>query len=172
MNESLEDAIKEAYAIAPAGKSVIHTLEIKQDGVQPTIYIAQSRRPITAIDENSISHDFEAVGFQFTLPPVNEDGFQSLNIAIDNVGRRVNDFIEAAKASEPVVGPPVPVEIIYRPYLSDDLSAPQMNPPLVLYLKEVSVTATQVNCRATFMDLVNKPFPNERYTRERFPTLG
>lgn len=166
MNTALQDAIKEAFAIAPASKVIIHTLEIRQDGVQAPVYLAQARRSVTATDENGHVKVFEPSGFQFALPPSNEDGFQSLNIAIDNIGRRVSDFLDAAKAQQ------TPVEVVYRPFLSDDLSTPQMIPPLVLYLKDVVVGEIQVTGKATFMDVVNKKFPLELYTRQRFPSLG
>lgn len=166
MNPSLSDAIKEAFATVPSNQVILHTLEIRQEGVQDTIYLVQSHQYIEAIDEIGHTHIFEPGGFQFTLPPSTEEGFQSLNVAIDNVGRRVTDFLEAAKSQK------VPVQMIYRPYLSTDLSEPQMDPPLKFYLKDIKVTAFQVTGRATFMDIVNKKFPSILYTREKFPTLG
>ncbi len=166
MNASLQDAIKEAFAIAPSSKVVIHTLEIRQTGVQTPIYISQTQTGINAFDENGVEHTFVACGFQFTLPPSGEDGFKSLNVAIDNVNRIASDFVEIARSQK------VPVEIIYRPYLSDDLTTPQMNPPLVLYLKDVQITSLQVTGKCTFMDLVNKKFPSTLYQRVKFPSLG
>lgn len=166
MNAALSEAIKEAFAVAPSNVVTYHTLEIRQTGVQNPIYLVQSRREIEAWDEDGNVRIFEPSGFQFTLPPSNEEGFQSLNVAVDNVGQRVTSFIKTAQSER------VPVEMIYRPYLSSDLSEPQMNPPLVLYLKDVQVTAFQVTGRATFMDIVNKKFPSELYIRDRFPTLG
>ena len=166
MNTSLQDALKEAIAIAPSSKTIIHTLEIRQTGVQASYYLSQTRTGINAFDENGVEHTFLASGFQFTLPPSDEDGFKSLNVAIDNVNRLASDFVETAKDSV------VPVEIVYRPYVSDDLSGPQMIPPLILYLKDVQITTFQVTGRCTFLDLVNKPFPSELYQRERFPSLG
>jgi len=165
MNPSLQDAIKEAFTLAPASKVILNTLEVRQEGQDP-IYLVQARRSIVATDENGAEHTFEPVGFQFSLPPSNEEGFQSLNIAIDNVGRRVTDFITTA------LGVAQPIKVIYRPYVSDDLTEPQMDPPLVLFLKDVRITAVQVTGRATFMDVVNKKFPAELYTRTRFPSLG
>jgi hypothetical protein len=162
---SLEAAIKEAYASAPTSKVIFHTLEIRQDGVQDAVYIVQSARSVVARDELGVVRTFEPVGFQFSLPPANEEGFRDLNIAIDNVGQRLTDYIAKAKGSD------VPVKIFYRPYLSDDLTKPQMNPPLVLWLRDVQVTTAQVVGRATFMDIVNAKFPLELYTRDRFPAL-
>jgi hypothetical protein len=166
MNDSLEAAIKEAYVLAPAGKHIIHTLEIRQTGVQDTVYLAQSRVAVVALDEDGNSRTFEPSGFQFSLPPVTEEGFPTLSVAIDNIDRRVTDFINTAKTSE------VPVELWYRPYLSDDLTGPQMDPPVVMYLQDVNIAVHQVTGRATFVDLVNKKFPSIIYDRTRFPTLG
>lgn len=167
MNDAFSEAIQEAYACAPADNVAIDTLEIRQDGVQDPVFIAQTRRSFIAMDENGVERSFIPTGFQFSLPPSNEEGFKSLNISIDNIDERVTDFIEIAKSE------PVPIKVIYRPYLLSDLSRPQMNPPLVLTLKEVQLTSPyQVTARATFMDLVNKAFGDERYTRDRFPGLG
>lgn len=164
-NPALSEAIKEAYAIAPSNKVILDTLEIRQTGVQSPIFIVRSLNPIVATDENGHDHTFQAVGFQFSLPSETEDGFKSLSISIDNVGRTVRDFIDTAKSER------ITVEMLYRPYLSDDLSQPQMIPPLLLYLKDIQVTPQQVTGRATFMDLINKKFPLEIYSRERFPAL-
>ena len=170
MNTSLQDAIKEAYALAPSDKVIYDTLEIRQGDdsseVQDPIFIVRSARGIAAVDENGVPHEFLPMAFQFTLPPSSEEGFTSLGIAIDNIGRAVSDFIEIAKSIE------VPVKVIYRPYLSTDLSTPQMIPPLVLFLKDIQVTSEQVTARATFMDVINKKFPVELYVRSRFPALG
>lgn len=166
MNTSLSEALKEAFAVCPTDKTVIHTLEIRQTGVQDPVLISQTRTGVTAFDENGVEKTFIAGGFQFTLPPSDEDGFKSLTVAVDNVNRVASDFIDTARQSI------VPVEVVYRPYLSDDLSGPAMNPPLILYLKDVQVTTFQVTGKCTFMDLVNKKFPSDLYLRSRFPSLG
>lgn len=163
---SYTEALKEAYAIAPASKAVLHTLEIRQEGVQDPVYIVKARRAWAALDENGDSLTFLPVNFDFTLPAATEDGFQSLNLTVDNINRRASDFAEIAKSVE------VPVVVVYRPYLSDDPTGPQMVPPLELFLEDIQITELTVTGRATFMDIVNKKFPSEIYTRERFPSLG
>ena len=165
-NPSLSEAIKEAYASCPTGKVVFDTLEIRQTGVQSPIYLVKSQTPLTADDEDGNERTFLPSGFAFSLPPENEEGFRSINVAIDNIGRAVSDFVELAKSEK------VPVELIYRPYVSDILTAPAMIPPLVLYLKDIQVNSVQVTGRATFFDIINKKFPSELYTRARFPALG
>lgn len=166
MNDTLSDAIREAYASAPAGVVVYHTLEIKQDGVQDSIYLVQGRQPIEASDEEGYVRTFSPSSFQFTLPPSDGEGLQALTVTIDNVNRAASDFLKAAMESQVVV------ELVYRPYLSTDLTNAAMSPPLRLTLKDASISTTQVVGRATFMDLVNRKFPSELYTRARFPTIG
>lgn len=166
MNEALTEALKEAYALAPADKVILHTLEIRQDGVQQSLRIVQGMTGITATDENDETHSWQPVGFRMALPPSNEEGFQSLSLSIDNIDRQVTDFITVAKSEM------VPIVVKYRPFLLDDLTRPQMNPPVVLYLRDIQISAMQVTAKATFMDIINKKFPSELYTRDRFPTLG
>jgi hypothetical protein len=127
--------------------------------------LVQNRKGITATDEDGNARNWQPAGFQFALPPSNEEGFRSLSISIDNIDRRVTDFIQDALTS------PIPIEIIYRPFLSTDLTKPQMKTPLVLYLTDVAIVKGQVTGTATFMDVVNKKFPSELYTRDRFPAL-
>lgn len=164
-NPSLEDALKEAYASAPSNQVILDTLEIRQVGVQETIFIVKAPVQLVALDEDGVQRVFQPMGFQMSLPEESEEGFRSLNIAVDNIDRRIGDFVQAAKSDSTAV------EVIYRPYLSDDLSAPQMNPPLRLFLKEIQITDFQVTGKATFMDLVNQKFPSELYHRMRFPSL-
>lgn len=165
-NTALSDAIKEAYASCPTSKIFYETLEIRQTGVQGPIYLVKSKEPLAAKDENGNNIIFQPSGFQLSLPPENEEGFRSLNIAIDNIGREISDFVELARSEKQEV------EVIYRPYVSDNLNVPAMIPPLVLYLKDIQMNVFQVTGRATFFDIINRRFPSELYTRARFPSLG
>jgi hypothetical protein len=66
---------------------------------------------------------------------------------------------------------PAPVEIYYRPYLSTDLETPLMEPPLRLFLRDVTVSESQVSGRAVPVDFLNLKFPTQLYDSERFPPL-
>jgi len=166
MNDAFQDALKEAFAIAPSNVVILDTLELIQEGVQDPVRLVRSPVGITAIDENGFAKDYEPAGFQLSLPESNDQGVAPLGIAIDNIGRRVSDWINRAKSQM------VPVQCIYRPYLNTDLFSPQMNPPLLMTLQDIVVTDYQVTGKAIFMDIVNKKFPNQLYTRARFPSLG
>lgn len=163
---SIEDALKEAYASAPSNVAILETLEISHPDIEDTIYIVKNREDLTFTLEDDSEHLFEGVAFRMTLPATGENGLQDLNISIDNVDRRISDFLETVKQSKE------PVMVKYRPYLSTDLTAPQMIPPLTLSLKGASIGTLEVESKASFADIINKKFPNDYYTRKRFPSLG
>lgn len=164
MNSALSAAIREAYAIAPTGKAVLETLELRLQG-RDSLFIYRGVEPLDMRLESGEWATFEPVPFQFRLPKSSETGSQALDITMDNVDARVSDFVTEARGSL------APVEVIYRPYLSDDLTGPQMDPPLVLYLKGATITASSAAGQASFIDIVNKRFPNDYYTGDRFPGL-
>jgi len=165
-NESLTDALKEAYALAPTEVVILHTIQISHPALSPNLFLVQDLVPNDFTLEDLSVETFEPVGFRFELPKVGDPGLQELSLAIDNTDRRITDFINTIK------GQTGETEVRYRPYLSTDLTTPQMSPPLLLFLKEISITAIEVQGRATFADIVNKRFPSEWYTRDRFPSLG
>jgi hypothetical protein len=164
---SWKDAIKEAYASAPKGVVIYETIQIHHESFSPDFFLVDQRGdkslPLAEGEEPIV---FTASGFRFTLPPTGENGTQDLRIAIDNVDRRISDFIKQ------VVGTNTPVVVTYRPYLSNDLTKPQLDPPLQLNLRDLKITTLQVSGRASYADILNMPFPNEYYTRTRFPSLG
>lgn len=164
-NPALSAALQEAFALAPSARVVLDTIEVRQADVQPPVYLVRAAREIQARLETGETPTFQPVGFRLTLPAENTEGVRVLTVTFDNVGRELLEFVRTAKES------PVPVEMVYRPYLSDDLFTPQMNPPLQMYLRDIQITPKTLTGRATFMDLMNLRFPNELYTRDRFPFL-
>lgn len=167
-NAALTAALKEAYARAPSNVVYLNTLEIAHPSVASK-YIVRDRKDWNlTLEGGGGVKTFKACPFRFSLPASGDNGIQNLNIAIDNVDREISDFINTVKESVN------PVSVIYRPYLSTDTTTPQMNPPLVLTLGNIVITAVQITGRASFADIINKPFPHpsEIYTRERFPSLG
>jgi len=130
------------------------------------IYIIQARQPYELTLENGESKVFEPVAFRFTLPGQDDQGLQDLNITIDNVDKRIGDWVEAASAYD------APALVRYRPYLSTDLTTPQMDPPLTLTLSDIKRTSFEVSGRASVADIVNLKFLRLLYLRSRFPSLG
>lgn len=167
MNDTLLEALKEAYALAPAGVVYLETLTIAHPAIPgETVYLVKDMQGHTFTLEDASEHDFEPAGFRVSLPPSGDNGLQELSIGIDNVDQRISDFLNKAKDYQ------VPVTLTYRPYLSTDLTTPQMDPPLVLNLTDIVVTDVEVTGRATFADIINKSFPSVMYTRKHFPGLA
>ena len=163
MNPNLHPALIEAYAVAPASVAQIHTLVIYHSSMNEKLYLVQGfmNRSIKVDGE---FQNFRACAFDFTLPSTTDGGLQELNVTIDNSNNRVSDFCEAAMDF------PAPVEIYYRPYLSNDLATSLMEPPLRLFLKNVTVSESQCSGRATQVDFNNLKFPTEIYD-SNFPPL-
>jgi len=162
----MTEALKEAYASAPTNVRTYETIQISSDVIEEPIYLVQDSKELVATLETSEEVTFLPIWFNFNLPNAGENGRQDLSISIDNVNRQVSDFINLAKDSAS------PIIITYRPFLSSDLSQPQLDPPLSLTLQDVVITLMTVQGRAIFSDVINKKWPTEYYTRSRFPTLG
>lgn len=166
MNTALTEAIKEAYASAPAGVVYLETLQIHHPLVAEDKFLVQDRTDKVMTLEDASVHTFRACAFRMSLPASGDNGLQELSIAIDNVDQEISDFIDAVKDSL------VPVTVTYRPYLSTDLTTPQMDPPLVLSLTDITVSTIEVTGRASFADIINRKFPTDFYSRSRFPGLA
>lgn len=166
MNTALTEALKEAYALAPANVAVLDTLEISHHSIAEPIYLVRNNVDLVLTLEDDTTHTFTAAAFKVTLPKKSDEGVQDLDLKICNVDRRVSDFMEQASNFQ------TKVVCKYRPYLSTDLTQPQYDPPLLLALSDITATIYEVSARASFADLVNRKFPNEIYSRLTFPSLG
>ncbi|EOM3414107.1 DUF1833 family protein, partial [Escherichia coli] len=64
----------------------------------------------------------------------------------------------------------ISASIIYRHYLSSDLSAPA-SPPYTLSIKSGHWTAMQVQITAGYLNVLDLAWPRYRYTLNNFPAL-
>ncbi|MCX5592020.1 DUF1833 family protein [Alcaligenes endophyticus] len=174
---TFEQALAEAYASAPTDVVTFDTLEVRHSafrddaGHPMAIRIVIGYEDISArLEGDAPLHagqyvDFIAGAFRFKLPGFEEGRVPQLQITIDGVNREVVGHIEAA------INEPEPIYITYRPYLSSDLSKPQMNPPITMELSRVTVTGASVSGTASLSNVHNWAFPFEKYTAKRFPGL-
>lgn len=132
----------------------------------PPVYLVRDRVSRDFTLEDGVTVRFEPCAFRLALPSTGIEGLQSIRVAIDNVDQRITKFLNMVKGIE------YPVEMVYRPYLLSDTTKPQLNPPLRLTLTDIEVTAFEVTAAARFADVVNSRFLTQRYTRERFRSLG
>ncbi len=170
-DSSLSAAIKEAYATAPAGQVILHTLEFRHPSFSTPIRVVRDYQDLSAKLESSAPVDastyvtFIAMAFDITLPEVQTSAVPEIVITLDNVSQDIEANLALAVAS------PYSIDVTYRPYLNVDLTTPQMNPPLTMSLTQVDATDYQVTARATFGDLSNRQFPGQNYTADRFGGL-
>jgi hypothetical protein len=175
---SLQAAIVEAYACAPADQVIVDTLQLTHPALQYTdiavnsggewhVFLAQAFKDYTFTLEDDTEQLFNKCAFRFQRPSKDRSGVQELTIAIDNTDERMSTFLDRARKdfNEPIV-------LRYRPYLEADPTQPQMIPPLLLHIRDASITPVEIQCTASFADIVNKKFPNDLYTRQRFLGLG
>lgn len=169
--DNLTAAIQEAYATSRTDVFYLDTLEITHPNLEAALYIVNDRidhflrlEP-QGLDAAGAVVQFLPVGFRMQLPASGENGVQDLQLAVDNVNR------EPVALIKKVLGSAVPVQIVYRPYLSNNAEGPQMTPPLTLYLTDCVITATEVTATATYADVLNRVFLSESYAKRRFPSL-
>jgi hypothetical protein len=175
---SLSDAIREAYASAPSDVVILHTLELRhpdfknESGVTTAIRVVRDQQDLFARLEASAPLNpsetvrFVAMGFDLDLPPVDIAPVPEVVLTLDNVSREIVKHLDAASESE------ASIEVTYRPYLSNDVEGPQMDPPITLVLTEVEADVMRVTARARMVDIGNKAFPGRLYTSTEFPGLA
>lgn len=170
-NAALSDAIKEAYAVAPQGVVLLDTLEFRHASFTAPLRVVRNTVDIVATLESDAPENggeavtFTRFAFDFTLPEVSDGAAPELVIAIDNVNRLIVESLELAVASTDAL------YVTYRPYLSTDLTAPQMDPPLTMTVHHIEADVFRVTARCGFGDILNRAFPREDYTAARFPGL-
>jgi hypothetical protein len=175
---SYSQAIAEAYASAPETVVIYDTLEFRhptfvdETGAIVAVRVVNDHVKLVAGIEAGAPADaerfvqFQPVRFGFRRP-TESDSAQTpeVEITVSNVSRILMRYLDLAKESR------IPIEVTYRPYLSNDLTAPHMQPPLTLTLRSVSADVTTVTARAGFGDLGNRRFPRVDYTSSKFPGL-
>ena len=152
--EDLKDRIVEAI------------LNIETQEGTPPIYLVNDTVSLTALDENGVSREYLTRAFAIGVSGEGTTGVRAINLTIDNSDLEVSRYLANAIKKN------LPIEVVYRLYLSNDSSQPQNDPPLRIFLSSVEVAGTTVSGELTWFDLSNAPFPNAYYTRDKFPTIG
>lgn len=162
---TLSEAIKEAYASAPADVVIYHTLEINHPAFSEPIYVVRDFQDLNANLEDGTPVTFLRFAFNLVKPEVSATGVPQCTVEIDNVSRDILANVQLAMGSTSLI------TMTYREYISTDLTGPQNDPPMTMVLSNITADVFKVRATASFGDLNNKRFPNEEYTAERFPGL-
>ena len=170
-NSNLSAAISEAYASAPSDTAILNTLEIYHPDFTAPIRVVRDNADLTATLEATAPNDpsaevlFTACPFKFTMASADGQSSPAMTIEIDNTGRTLMDAIESITESLE------PMRVIYRPYLSTDLSMPQFDPPLRLIFDGLKADISKVSGKAHFCNLANITFPRKTYNVSDFPDI-
>jgi Domain of unknown function (DUF1833) len=170
-DSTLTQAIMEAYASAPANVVIYHTLELYHPSFTVPIRVVRDYADLTATLEASAPRNpntavtFIAFNFDFSKPEVTPSGLPQITITMDNVDRSIVANIELAMSSTELV------TIIYREFISTNLSVPQNDPPLVMTIMAITADVFKVTATAGFPNLMNKRFPTQEYSAEVFTGL-
>lgn len=172
INMTLTDAIKEAYASCPSDVAVIDTVEIYHPDWASIIRLVRDKENLTATLEESAHNNpgasvvFTAMDFTLNQPRIGE-GRQELELTVDNASLLLIPLLESHDLSSLDEA-----RVIYRPYLSTDLTGPHMNPPLNLSIISVSANMHSVTLRCGYANFANLRFPRQVYTVDDFPGLA
>jgi len=163
---TLSEKLKEYYA--SGGEDVsLSTLEFRHSSWDENIYIVRDWEDLEAnLEGNGPLTTFRKYSFSIKGPEKDTQGRRYIEIAVDNVSREFITLIEKAVLE----GNQTPITVIYREYLESDKTGPQNDPPLVLYLSDISVNMLKVTGRAEIASLINRRFPRVVYD-ERFRGL-
>jgi len=158
--------LKRIYASAPFDARYVETLELSHPRFPRTYYLANDVIAWTFLLESGAPQAFERVPFHIIQPAQDGRGQQDMELQIDNIGREAMEAIELAAAN-----PEIPITAIFRVYLDRPDTMPQNDPPLILSLQAIVVTADAISGTATRADVLNRPFPSQVYNIDLFPGL-
>ena len=122
----------------------------------------------TAARDAGTMQTFTAYSFDVVPPDQSAQSLPQCQIEIDNASREILAQIDAA------IFETDPITVIYRAYLSGDLtSGPENDPPLEMTMTITQISATPLRIRATagFANLLDKRFPALDYELETFSGL-
>lgn len=177
-DSTLSEALKEAYASAPSDVILLHTLELRH----PSFVDSEGNPTAIRVVRDNVNHtctleetaplnageavEFVAMAFDLCLPPVEAIPVPEITLTLDNVSTEIIKYLDQAVETQDMI------EMTYRPYLSDDLTCPQMNPPITLVITNIKADITKITAIARMMDIGNKSFPAENYTVKKYPGLS
>lgn len=155
--------ISTVYASAPSDVVIIPMFEFECAGFDP-IRLCDSFRDYTVMDENGVEKTFTASGFTHREPKINTSGQQFLKFGIANVTGDAQMAIDSALENNQEI------DVTFRVYISDDLTAPAKR-PYKMKLRSGTFDGAVLNIDAGYFDLLNYAWPRNRYTAQVAPGL-
>ena len=169
---TLSDAIREAYAAAPASEVVLYTLEFRNSSFTTPIRVILDNPNTDAYLEAGAPENpgeevtFIGLHFEVTRPEMGDNGAPEMTIVLDNVSPEIEEQMSAAIFSQAVIA------VTLRLYLASDLSGPQNDPPIHMEVKSCRADDYKVTATCSFGNLTNTRFPSEIYKLANYPSLA
>lgn len=165
-------AIREAWASATAGETIVRTLEFHHPAFSAPARVACSLRDLTATLEAGAPVDaglpvtFVGLPFRFSLPDQTDSGAPpAVTLEIDNASLYIARLLEQARGREQLL-------VMHRDYLRSDTTAPHVLPVLRTWMQLVRLKPDIATGTLAVTFLTNLRFPVNLFTRERFPALA
>lgn len=140
-------------------------LNIKTVLGKDPIYLVNDGYQFDAKTENELDVSYLPRAFEIGVSVEGTTGVRTINLTVDNTDLQVSKYLASA------INNNLPIEVVYRLYLSSDPVYPQNNPPLRVFLSNVEVSGNTVAGELTWIDLSNAAFPNAYYSNDNFPSL-
>jgi hypothetical protein len=163
----------EAQASAEPDQVTLDTLEFWHPNLSGPIRVVNDTVNLTATLEVDAPRnagaavEFIAAPFQVTLPKQdNTSAAPQLEVTVDNIGQELMTVLRQAVQSHESI------TVIYRPYVSSDLTAPSIDPPIEMVVDDVPSDIYQVRARCSLGDPRARKFPRVEYTPLEFLGLA
>ena len=156
---TLSTAYRAACASGDPSVVILDTVELYHPDWPSIIRLVADRTDLTATLEATAPNNpgasvlFTAFPMQVDMPRTG-DGPQDGSVVISNATRLVMAILEAADLSDAV-----PIRVIWRPYVSTDLTGPGINPPLRMAVKSISADGGRVTFQCGPVEFANRRFP-------------
>lgn len=159
-------ALREAFAVAPASSIVLDTIEVSQPS-ESSIFLTNNYHEFTVDLEDSTPATFQAIPFKVALPNKSANELPTMEISIANPNQIVSNFLRTAMLNQRVV------TVKYRPVLATSgVLSCQLSEPMTFHVGGLDLSnPTVVVAQCLFPNIANKAFPNENYTVRLFPGL-
>jgi hypothetical protein len=150
------------------GLTISHPLFVQGNGVGDVTshWIINRPMAMTMTLEDDTTQEYYPAYFEITLPTMDGQGQQDVQIVLQNVDRVIVDELELANTD-----PSERIVATIRLFLESDLTAGPQNTPLELSFISVAASSQSVTGTAGRPDVLNRAFPAEVYRIERYPGL-
>jgi hypothetical protein len=164
MNTNYNDALREVATQSPPNVAMLDTISFYHP-MAGYYNIVNDRKDFIGL-YGLQEINYKASAFAFSLPDSSSDGVQNLKITVPNTNNEAANYLNEIPVSDKT-----PIKVIYRLYLSND-STQVNDPPTIMYIRDIQIDVFTVSAVAVFKSVVNKKYPSEYYTLQRFPSLG